>query len=346
MFNSLDRMYSTISIDLTAEKLDLRKKALNDFKGKINKDEIVALVSFYYGVETQTTSIDRLISCICSQDTSFSEKSREELILLIGALLYHICRHNDTYNSFVELLIAINSKIRTPVGAVYYQDNILAAYNSDRKKIRNQKFSNLFIEVTSLDEYLDSLIQGEKCDYQKLKEAWEDTKELLRQDTEDITDVLYEDSQILWWYNSKWNTLDNKPLMETDSIGHCIYLGREVASFVRKYPGPYSIEGIISQVVSSCNGRKSKAKLPEVLKGFDEKSKQEIIQKYNLKPLEKLLPLHTAITLQYNTQTEEEWYPKFKRELKISKEFELSLSNYSYIMYLEELAIACFTTSE
>lgn len=340
MFDSLNRIYNTVVINMDAGRLQLRKKALKKYLDEIDEKRIAELIAFYFGLTEKNSSVEDLISSLCEQDPSFSEDKREELVLLIASLLYEAC--NGHYNSLVELLVVINCKFHEVVGAREYVGKIICKYNSDRKDIRNKSFAELLETETAIEKYISSIDNLASSDSKQLYDSLSETMDELKQQFQEIVDVLFEDSQILWWYNSKWNTYGNKPLAETDVSSHCLYLGWEAASYVRCFPGPYAIEGLLAQLVSSCRGAKKKERIGSLLDAFYEEGKKQILEENNHKLLEKLLPLHRAMNLQQNTQSEEEWINKYMKEMQIQKPIELTHKDYAYILYLEELAIKCY----
>ena len=118
-------------------------------------------------------------------------------------------------------------------------------------------------------------------------------------------------------------------------------IGKEVSSFVEKFPGPSAIKGVVNLILGKCcKGREAKKDLVEILKNMDLSQKNLCVEEIKNVEFLHLLPIHSAIVYENNTENAEQWYHKYEIETLLNQEFvSMTYVDYAMSMYYEELAI-------
>ena len=345
MLKDFNEWYIDVNIAPTGEIIENRKKAIKDYVAKITPDDICNLVQIYYGFSVEKEFLDDFADKFIEFDAGFSKRNREELILLAGATLAYIAETIVGQDSLVELLVLINRKYHTPASTTQIEETIVKQFKKDSLNSREKLFeldyeayhNSLSVFKERIEEDADDNVTSELIDA-IIKRDKEIQNSLINS-----IKILKEDSQILWWLNSEWSTTYSEPWKKIDKARACLVLGKEVAEFVYKYPGPYTIEGVLYKALEKCKGQKAKKGLVEIIQNMDDGEKRKCIESLNKISYENLLPLHAAIKCENGTTAAEQWVPKFNNDVLLNQNLkEMHYEEYALYMYFEEMAIKCY----
>ena len=346
MNKNLNEWYIDMSIVQQDGQLQKRTAAIESCAKGASREQIITLVKLYFGLPILDEDKNNFASLFTANDSSFSVRYSEELALLAGATLVEIAEKNSKYDSFAELLAITTSLFRKPISSVGILEAIKVQFDNDRiairEKINDSKVDILsqksisdftaYIEENTWDESAPTKLTGLLSEIIKAIDE-------LRQSQE----TFQEDSQILWWMQSKWSETLACPLKSVDKNRGCLMLGWEAADIITYLPGPYSMEGIIESALSECKGKAAKSGLAEIVLQADKKFTSIVKQRLSKSQLIDMLPLCKAIICADNTETPEEWYPKYKKEaIGTRDDPQLTLFQYSWQMYLECLTASCY----
>lgn len=350
MIKGFNEWYIDVNIAPTADQLNSRWKGIETFLKDATKNDVCNLVSMYYGLSVEDKVTELFAKQFSDIDPSFSARNAKELSLLSGAALAKLVTTTGPLASLAELLVVINNPYHNVVTTPQIASFILQQFEKDRYELRELELCNFDLQDDdTLMNFKKSVLQSGWSD--DLRNKLIDILISIQQKNEKQQNellaslsIFMEDSQILWWMTSQWSNILDKPLNSLDRSGNCLVLGFEAANFVHNYPGPYAMEGVINKVVSACNGSDISLPLPNVLKDTNPEWKNECINNTRkITSIINLTPLHAAINSEKNTTSDTEWYPKFKREILLEKEFlPIPPKEYAYRMYLEELALKCY----
>lgn len=353
MNKNFNEWYIDMSIIPQNGQLEKRTASIESCAKETSREQIITITKLYFGLPTTEEEKHGFASLFIANDSSFSARYSEELALLAGATLVEIAETNSTYDSFAELLSITTSFFREPISSPGILDAIKNQFDDDRIAIREES-NGLQIKVTSpkstsnfckhveengWDDTAPTKLVNLLSDFQKSFSEMEKAINELKQ----FEGTFREDSQILWWMQSKWSDTLNCPLKSIDRCRGCLMLGWESADIIANFPGPYSMEGIIENVLDACKGKTAKSGLSEIVMQTDKRFASIVKQQLSQSQLIDMLPLCKAIISADNTDKPEEWYPKYKKEtVRLEADSQLSLFQYSWQMYLERMAARCY----
>lgn len=339
MIERFNEFYIEASIQVTSEQIEQRRKGIENFCKEVNCNDICELVRIYYGLNYDKDFYANFVHFFSEIDPNFSAKYVEETKLLAGAALVNIVENEYNLGYLTELLVVTMS---------FYNSNslnlintfILKQFDEDRIALRNTQ------EIKSdFEKLINSLVKK----YQENADWETELFRLLKEEHNYNNELLYtlqvykEDSQILWWMNSKWCNTLNRELKSLTKNQVCIIVGYEAAKMVEKYPGPFSINAVLKNIISVSKGNNSKVSIDEVLSNTDSNYKRNIVSKYASSAIIDLIPLYAAICRESNTTALEQWYPKYEKEILLGNKFSnCTPDEYSFRMFLESLVLKLY----
>ena len=348
MIDGFNEWYIDVSIETSTEKLQNRLKGIKACYDALNKQNVCDLVRMYYGLAVSNEFKATFAKYFSEIDPNFSERFEHELHLLAGATLVYVCENDGTLDSLVELLVLVNSKYREPTSTDSIQKRIIEQFYKDSLNLRNATNASEEIDTKALMSTIDSIGKEGFSDSnaQSFAPAFSqflDATQKKLGEFEKKTRVFREDSQILWWMTShRSNTLD-KPLKEVEKSAACIVIGQEAASFIDVFPGPTAMKSVLKNMIILCKGKEQLLRIQSVVEKTNDtilSSLQDVDTVFD-----SLVPIHNAFAYQANTSTEEQWYPKFVAEVMCGNDFpEMSSSDFSWQMYLECVAMRCYSS--
>lgn len=345
--------YHDVSIFLQKGQMEKRTAAIENYVASITLEQIVILVKLYYGMPVGDKEERAFASVFSSEDPNFSFKFKSELVLLAGAVLVELAENSD-YSSLVELLTLSVSFLRKPVSSIEMQSVIRDCFDQHRIKLREDlgalscqipnpkeiaaleksiKVKSSFAD-TAMAEVVTILKTYRTCFANISKNFYELSK---RQS------IYEEDSRLLWWMMAEWSETYHRRLCSLEANDACLALGWEAAGHVTNYPGPYAMEGIIQKQLEVCRGADGSIDLAELVETTDSGIKREIIHACaSIGPLMDLLPVYSAVSRADSTESTDEWYPKYKKEMMgPDSSATHTLQEYAWQMYLERLVVCC-----
>ncbi len=125
----------------------------------------------------------------------------------------------------------------------------------------------------------------------------------------------------------------------------CLVLGWEGAGIVENFPGPYAMEGVLQKQLRACmdgTGEIASFALSEIVANAAPELRADVIKTCQNASLAGMLPLCSALVRSNNTESEDEWYPKYRRELLGGFDVEpRAFWEYAWQIYLERLVLRC-----
>ncbi len=340
MIERFNEFYVEAGIPLIKEQMEQRQSGIENFCKDLKCNDIVNLVRIFYGLNYDKNFFEDFIQVFSDIDPNFSSIYVEEIRLLAGVTLVNVAEHEYYLGYLAELLFVTMS--------YYYSNslNLISArineqFNLDRINLRTPKknssnFSNL---MTALNKEYTEDGEWQANLFKLLQEEHKYNMELFS-----TLQVYREDSQLLWWMNSKWCNTLNCELKSLTKKQACIIVGYEAAEMVENYPGPFSINAVLKNAISVSKGASSKMSIDGVLSDTDSSYKNNLISKFATSSLIDLVPIHAAICRESNTTTVEQWYPKYEQEILHGNKFPNCLPDeYSFRMFLESLALKLYT---
>lgn len=358
MNKKFNEWYIDMSLCPKDGQLEKRIHTINSNASKMSRDQIITLVRLYFGMPVAESERESIANLFIADDSSFSIRYTEELALLSGALLVEIAESVSRFDSLAELLTIATSFVQKPAATVGILAAIKEQFDIDRINIREEHSKPTIREDTysKMVSNLKTHIEENDWDSEapnKLLEIFNDLSETLagldeRIDAmEQSQSVYHEDSQVLWWMLSKWSEISNCSLNNIDKRSGCLLIGWEAANIIEIFPGPYSMEGIIENLLNTCKGKVTKGKFAEIITGTSKILTDIVTQKLAHSKLVDMLPLCKAIISSTNTEKLEEWYPKYKKENVGSVDIsQLTLFQYSWQMYIERMITRCYDALE
>lgn len=339
MVEGFNEFYIEAGIPVTGEQIKQREKGIANFCKELNCNDICELVRIYYGLNYHKDFYDYFIRCYSEIDPNFSAKYVEEIKLLAGAALVYIVEHQYDLGYLTELLVVTMSFYHSnAIGLI--NTRILKQFNEDRIALRTPQ------EIKS---DFETLIKSLDIKYQEDNEWQADLFKLLQEEHKYNNELLStlqvykEDSQILWWMNSKWCNTLNCEIKSITKKQACIIVGYEAAEMVENYPGPFSISAVLKNTISVSKGTSSKISIDDVLSNTDPSYKKKLISKFANSTSIDLVPIHAAICREANTTAVEQWYPKYEQEILHGNKFpSCTPDEYSFRMFLESLALKLY----
>jgi hypothetical protein len=354
MNKNFNDWYLEAGITLRDDQVKSRWAGLEKFYKSVTVDNIINLVKLFYNMPVDQNFKDTFAEAFIEFDSAFSRKNERELSILAGSILVHIAETNGNLDSFVELLVraAAFGKRKAVLKGIYLA--IEQVFFNDMMKIRemdtnDENFPQ--IQSSSFAKSLETSGNGWTPDVAKVAIKYaKDIQEGFVKLTDAFcemryaNEVFFEDSQLLWWLTAGWSKDLNCAYTSTNIQNVCLIIGKEAAELVKKFPGPYSIRGVLNRTVEDCKKASTiELDFAEVISVVDNAWKIRYNKSYNIQKVLDLLPISAALSRSENTQSKNEWIPKYNREVcNVANELKYSPIEYAMQIYYEVLAQKCY----
>ncbi len=365
MNRNLHEWYLDVEIILQDGQLEKRHMGIKKCVEAIGKEKssdnviiwIVALVKLYYGIPTDEETKNAFADFFSAEDSSFSVRHARELALLAGATLADLAE-DSSYFDFAELLTLAVSFGRTPALAPGILEHIRAQFDADRIGLR-EKEGNILIKpfpTKQITELEKMNTEGSTDASEQITEiigilkifqtSYSDFKKQVQQFNSTMS-IYKEESQLLWWLLSEWSEMLHSSLHSVKVETACLVLGWECAGMVENFPGPYAMEGVVQKQLKNCmdvTGEIAPYMLSKIVANAAPGLRAEVIKACQDASLAGMLPLCSALVRSDNTESEDEWYPKYCREfLGGSDVTPRAAWEYAWQIYLERLVLRCYS---
>lgn len=317
--------------------------------------QIVTLVKLYYGIPIDEEKRSLFSDFFFAEDSSFSVRNVQELALLAGATLVALAK-NSSYSYLAELLTLVVSFIRTPTSTTEILKHIRTKFDVDRIKLREETRSvsvksfpaKQITELEKLNAEGNTEESQQITEIIKILRAFQTSFSDLKTQVQllgDATSVYKEDSQLLWWILSEWSEVLHCSLHTVKSKTACLVLGWEGAGIVEHFPGPYAMEGALQKLLKTCvdeAGEDASFTLNQIIACAAPKLRTDVIEACQKASFSDMLPLCSALIRSENTENDDEWYPKYRRELLGGiDDPSRTIQDYAWQIYLERLVLLC-----
>lgn len=363
MNRNLHEWYLDVEIVLRDGQLEKRLLGIKKCVETLEKEEssdnviawIVALVELYYGIPSSEETKNAFADFFSAEDSSFSVRHAQELALLAGATLAALSE-DSVYFELAELLSLAVSFSRTPASTPGILEQIHAQFDADRIELREkaEKVSIKPLPTKQIAELEEINAEGDTDASEQIAEiirilkvlqtSYTDLKKQM-QEFSSATSIYKEDSQLLWWILSEWSETLHCSLHAVNVKTACLILGWEYAGIVENFPGPYAMEGVVQKQLRTCvdgTGEVASFTLSEIIANAAPELRADVIKACQNASLAGMLPLCSALVRSDNTESENEWYPKYCREFLGGTDVTSRASwEYAWQMYLERLVLRC-----
>lgn len=361
MNHNLHEWYFDVEIILQGGQLEKRLLGIEKCVETLEKDKntgnviawIVSLVKLYYGIPANKEIINAFADFFSAEDSSFSVRHAQELALLAGATLVALA-DDSAYCEFTELLSLAVSFGRKPASTPGILDHIRIQFNANRIKLRENAeiFSTKPFPTKQITELEKANSEGNMETTEQITEiihilkAFQTSYSDLRKQVQQFgntASIYKEESQLLWWILSDWSELLSCSLHTLKVKTACLVLGWEGAGMVENFPGPYAMEGVVQKQLGTCeDGTEDIAPvtLSEVVANAATELRVDVIEACQNVSLADMLPLCSALIRSDNTESVDEWYPKYCREVLCETGSSTrAFWEYAWQIYLERLVI-------
>lgn len=361
MNRNLHEWYLDVEIILQDGQLEKRLLGIKKCVGVLEKDSdnaiawIATLVKLYYGIPVDEETKNSFAEFFSTEDPSFSVRNAQELALLAGATLVALAE-DSSYFDLVELLSLAVSFSRTPASTQGILEYIRFQFDADRIELR-EKGKNVSTGLFPTEQ----ITELEKVNTDGAKDALEQIAEIIHilkafqtsysdlsaqvQQFGVASSIYKEDSQLLWWLLSEWSEILHCSLHTVKVKTACLILGWEGAGMVENFPGPYAMEGVVQKQLRACEdgtGETASFTLSEIIANAASELRADVIKEYQNASLANMLPLCSALVRSDNTESVDEWYPKYRKELLGGIDAPpRTFSDYAWQIYLERLVLRC-----
>ena len=363
MNRNLHEWYLDVGIILQDGQLEKRVLGIEKCVETLEKEKdsghtiarITTLVKLYYGIPVDEETRNLFADFFSTEDPSFSARNAQELALLAGATLVALAE-DSSYFDLAELLSLAVSFGRTPTSTMGILEHIRTQFDANRIKLR-EKAKNVSIKLFPAKQITELEKMNAEGNEEESKQITEIIKILkvfqtsysdLRMKVQQLntaTSIYEEDSQLLWWILSEWSEMLHCSLHMVKVKTACLVLGWEGAGMVENFPGPYAMEGVLQKQLRTCEdgtGEVASFTLSEIIANTASELRADVIKECQNTSLANMLPLCSAIIRSDNTESVDEWYPKYRKELLggidvPSKTF----WDYAWQIYLEHLVLRC-----
>lgn len=360
---NLHEWYLDVGIFLQDGQLEKRLLGIRECVEAIEKEknsdnaiaQIVTLVKLFYGIPADEGTRNSFAEFFSTEDSSFSVRYTQELALLAGATLVALAE-NSSYSDLAELLTLAVSFSRTPTSTMEILKRIRTQFDENRIKLREKtrSVSVKSFPAKQITELEKMIAEGNAEESQQITEIIKVLKVFqasysdLRTQVQQLgaaTSIYKEDSQLLWWILSEWSELLHCSLHEVKSKTACLVLGWEGAGKVENFPGPYAMEGVVQKLLRTCEDGSDEIvsfTLSEIIANTASELRADVIKEFQNTSLANMLPLCSAIIRSDNTESVDEWYPKYRREFLGGIDApSRTMHEYAWQIYLERLVLLC-----
>lgn len=302
-----------------------RWQSIQKFKKNCRPKDLLNLAKFFFERSVSKEFENNFAKYFCDADSNFSLTYHKELKFWAGAVLLDLATNKQYYDSLAEFLTLV---FEYRQNGVCVSDEILNAikykYQKDACAIReNDDNISSIIKLTSIPAASTHMKQNkfDEVAPDKTASALDEIQKVIQDIYQKINvfetrqSVLYEDSQLLWWTMSGCSNDLETPYKKIDKVSGCLVIGKEAAHIVTNLPGPISILNILSCVINNCKGSSDKTSLGNIVMFLDKKWTQRFTEKYKSHDFCDDMPLCAAIIRSNNTNTQQEWFPKFEIEV-------------------------------
>lgn len=278
-------------------------------------EEIISFARFFYGFDTDSSSLATFGNALQESDTSFSmQKHKRYFVLFAGTELVSVIQRklNEQLADLAALCLVCGAVqgVRTAV-PVPAMPKIAADYIEKRTKKR--------VAVAN--------VEGEE------KPEIATMPKLERE-----LAIVGEEANMLWWLISEYSRDEKKSWKEIGLSATSIIAGKELADLTRVIPGPVAAAAFLDRIVRFSDS--SKSAKPISLKEAVEsttRSWRETNQFEAFPGVEDLAPVNKALKLSLTVSDGDDWSPVFQRGTALEIDSRLLPNVLAYQVFLERL---------
>lgn len=275
--------------------------------------EIISLARFFYGFDTQPTSLETFGKALQEIDTSFSmHRDKQYLVLFAGAELISVIQRDlDRQLADLAALCLVCGAVQGARTAVPVREMPGIAARHIESRARNRA------AISPGEE--------EKVDLRIVK-------------LEREMAIVSEESNMLWWLVSEYSRDRNEPWKKVGALATPIVAGKELADLTRVVPGPVAAAAFLDRIIRFSDS--SKSTKPISLKEAAEsttRSWRETNQFEAGPGVEDLAPVNKALKLSLTVSDGDDWSPVFQRGTALEIDSKLLPNVLAYQVFLERL---------
>lgn len=336
--------YLDIDVNPTKEKIIDRTNGIKTYCKDISVENILNLIRMVFDLECPEDFVEDFVNAFKKIDPTFSNTYTKEIKLLAGTALAYLSETEYDKGWLIELLVTVNLNYHSTKINHEVLCKIVEQYEKDRSSIRKNDMDNNNSDIIiRLEEIKETCEEDDKWN-ENLVDILIDAFNI-NSKLEQLITVYKEDSQILWWMTSKWCNTLNCPINGLESDRICLLIGTEVADMIENFPGPSSIQVVLSNVMKNSRLNEKEISIDKIVNEAEIDWKKGIVKKAKKISFLDLLPLYSAVMHENNTTSIDEWYPKYKKDILNGEENDsFKCETYAYLMFLESLVIKLYET--
>ena len=341
MAGKLADWYYDLKISIATEKLELRQSGVNEYvEEDFDYDCEEELLSLFFSNNPPEAAFERLASHFQKTDPTFSVKQKREMQMLAGAILYETLASRSLEEKlsiqlkFLMYLFLGNNgfvkDISKEIINSFYRDT--AEYRE--KATENDKKENITALKTSFKVSEGNAIVYDEAVIEKLNTIVTKINKLTvaynkaQDELEKKTNLVWDDTQILWWILGGYADKRNKKYAELSPAEAAYLAGCGLAKRITQYPGPYSADMILKHILENCKQAESLT-IGDFIDSIDD----TLVEAYNNET-----PLLMALQKKKEVGAGN-WHKPLQNRFGLDVTREYSLPEIAYEVYIEKMYV-------
>lgn len=318
------KWYKKIDINQNEERIEKRWSAIqNSLELFESRENITQLLKIYYGLSGDKVFIKKLIDYFISEDPTFEEENKEEIVVLAGSLLAVLLSHKN--GIFVAFSILEMSE--------YYGINSKELHDMAKNIVQSETKEKVYSEeIEEIEEIaLERVEEGVSETLSEIVEWEEDVVNVLTKMKKNqdilIETLKYENNKnqektgILSWIIGEWSNWYEKSLSDIEIEKGAFVIGAELAELTTSPAGPYSATAFIKKMLNKCKaGNRKELALRDFIEMQDAAISQKILEIYGTGKSTSVLPIIDAIEMASLADESGGWISMYRKKWKIDPE--------------------------
>lgn len=330
------RWYKKIDINQNADRIEKRWSAIqNSLDLFESRENITQLLKIYYGLSRDKVFIGKLIDYFISEDPTFEEENKEEIVVLAGSLLAVLLSYKNRI--FVAFSILEMSE--------YYGVSLKELYDMAKDIVQSETKEKIYLEeieeieeiaLERVEEGVSEIEEWEK-DVVNVLTKMKKNQDILIKALKCESNRNQEKTGILSWIIGEWSNWYEKPLSDIEIEKGAFVIGAELAELTTSPAGPYSATAFIKKMLNKCNAEnQKKLALSDFIEMQDAIISEKILEICETRKNISALPIIDAIEMASSVDESGGWISMYRTKWKIDPEkVTFDLFKWAELIYRE-----------
>lgn len=250
-------------LPITSDILELRKTGIEYYLSeKFSDEDAAGLVQIYYTGTCDNKIFDEFVRIFNEADSTFSDDLIKEIQVLAGLALYEMISRNER-----EDMIAFSEVFFLTYDFLGYKsicddvfDLICDDFDNRRIELRESisfqsdeiidqcKSINFNVSEEESIKYDETVVENLNALIDKFNEVIMQVNNVSKAELSH-TSILYEDSQLLWWFLTGMSDDFGKSYLELEPQKAAVLAGKDLAKRVFIFPGPYAVKTLLIKML-------------------------------------------------------------------------------------------------